>query len=121
EGEDATLAAVVGAQHVDLVLERDDDDERPEDERQHAEDVGGADRHAARGVEALVDGVERAGADVAVDDAEGAERQPGELPPVRMAGSAMGGRDGESGWGGGGWLRHWAPARRGRASGRGWF
>ena len=36
---DAALAVVVGAHHVADVLARDDDDQRPEDQRQHAQHV----------------------------------------------------------------------------------
>ena len=35
EREDAALALVVGAHHEHQVLERDDDDQRPRDQRQH--------------------------------------------------------------------------------------
>ena len=77
----AALALVVGAQQDDDVFERDDDDQRPQDQRQHAE-------HAPRGRRAVgadrsdhrfAQGVERAGADVAVDDADAAERQQPEV------------------------------------------
>ena len=37
--EDAALAVVVGAHHEDQVLDRDDERQRPEDQRQHAEHV----------------------------------------------------------------------------------
>ena len=40
EGQDSSLAVVVRAQDVDVVLERDDDHQRPDDERQDAEHVG---------------------------------------------------------------------------------
>jgi hypothetical protein len=33
QGEDAALAMMVGAHHVDQIFERDHDDERPNDER----------------------------------------------------------------------------------------
>ena len=73
----AALAVVVGAQQDHDVFERDDDDQRPEDQRQDAEHrlarrrAAGADRGQHR----LAKRVERAGADVAVDDADAAERQ----------------------------------------------
>jgi hypothetical protein len=75
QGEDAALAVVVGTQHEDEVLERDDDDQGPEDQREDAEHVGGRRRHGVRAVEAFANGVERAGADVAIHDTEGDQRQ----------------------------------------------
>jgi hypothetical protein len=86
EGEDAALAVVVGAQDEDAVLDRDDEDERPEDERQHAEDVGGRRGDGVRAVEALAQRVERAGADVPVDDAERGQRKNGEVAAARRDG-----------------------------------
>ena len=38
QGDDAALAAVVGAQDEKRVLDRDDEDQRPQDQRHHAED-----------------------------------------------------------------------------------
>jgi hypothetical protein len=52
------------------VFDRDDDDERVDDQRQHAEDVLRRDRKRVRPIEADTNRIERAGADVAVDDAE---------------------------------------------------
>src|SRR6185312_13456569 len=75
EREDAAFAVVVGAHDEADVLDADDERERPEDEREEAEDVGGARRHAVLGADALLERVEGAGADVAEDDAESAERQ----------------------------------------------
>ena len=40
EGEDAALAVVVGAHHEQQVLDRDDDDQRPEHDRRDAVGVG---------------------------------------------------------------------------------
>ena len=67
---------IVGAQQDQHVFERDDDDQRPEDEREHAEHGlarrrvppadGRGDRFAQR--------IERARADVAVDDADAARQ-----------------------------------------------
>ena len=73
----AALALVVGAQQDDDVFERDDDDQRPEDQRQHAEHrvAGRRAVGADRGDHRFAEGVERARADVAVDDADAAERQ----------------------------------------------
>ena len=73
--EDAALAVVVGAHDEREVLDRDDQHQRPEDERQDAEHVRLGRRDRVRSEEALAHRVERAGADVAVDDAERAEGQ----------------------------------------------
>ena len=81
--EDAALAAVVGAQDEDAILDRDDEDQRPEDERHHAEDVLRRRGDGVRPVEALAQRVERTRPDVAVDDAEGGERKQGEVAPPR--------------------------------------
>ena len=79
EREGAALAVVVGPQDEDHVLERHDDDQRPQDQGDHAEHhlarEGGVARMPGCGGEALLEGIERAGADVAVDDADGAEGQ----------------------------------------------
>ena len=69
------LAPVVGAQDEDDVLERDDQDQRPEHEREHAQHGGLAQVQPAGVAERLAQRVERAGADVAVDDAERRQHQ----------------------------------------------
>ena len=72
ERHDAALAVVVGAHHERDVGQRDDDHHRPEDQRDDAEHVLRADRHrvgVAR-VEDRLEGVDRAGADVAEHDPE---------------------------------------------------
>ena len=72
--QDAALALVVGAHHEQQVLDRHRDDQRPEDQRQHAEDVAGVTPGSACDAgEAFAQRVERARADVAVDDAERGE------------------------------------------------
>jgi hypothetical protein len=73
-GDDAALAVVVGPHDQDSVLGRDDDDQGPEDQRQDAQD--GLWRRRAAGLDGLLERVERAGADVAIDDAERRQRQP---------------------------------------------
>ena len=73
----AALAVVVGAQHQRHVFERYDDDERPEDHRQHAQHVNRGQRQRMRPVECFAQRIERTGADVAVDDADGADHQRG--------------------------------------------
>ena len=66
--DDAALAAVVGAHDQDGVFERDDHDQRPEDHRHDAHDGFG--RECSAAVCGLLERIERAGADIAVDDAE---------------------------------------------------
>src|SRR3954471_17334550 len=65
------LAVVVGAHDQDGVLERDDQDERPEDERDGAGDA--LRRQRAASVGGLFEGIKRACADVAVHDPERGE------------------------------------------------
>ena len=66
QGQDAALAAVVGAHDEQDVLDRDDQHQRPEDQRQQAEDLPLGGGVAVQQVEAGLEGVERAGADVAI-------------------------------------------------------
>ena len=76
ERERAALAVVVGPQDEQHVLDRHDEDQRPQDERHDPEHHLAGDRAARRsGREGLLQGVKRARADVAVDDAERAKRQ----------------------------------------------
>ena len=82
------FAAMVGTHHEEDVLHRDDEEERPEHERKHSEQVGPVD-HAAIGrgdMETLLECVEGTGADVTVDHAEGEERQ---LQDLRCRGGTM--------------------------------
>ncbi len=73
QGHDAALAPVIGRHDEGEVLERHDEVERPEDERQHSQHVGRGGREAVFRREALLERVEGAGADVAVDHAQRAE------------------------------------------------
>ncbi len=75
--QDATLAAVVGAHDQGDVFNRDDQDERPEDQRQDPEDFNDIDRYALEKLQAGLQGVERAGADVAIHHAEHGEQDAG--------------------------------------------
>ena len=72
QGHEAAFAVVVGTQHQRHVLERDDEGERPEEERQYPVHIGrsGADLPH---VEYRLDGIQHTGADVAVDHADGAQ------------------------------------------------
>ena len=67
------------------VLERDDHDERPEQQRDDADDFALGEAVPPGGAQALAQRVERAGADVAVDDADRSEHQLPESGGVRSA------------------------------------
>ena len=89
--ENAALAVVVGAHDHRDVFDRRGDDQRPHDEREHAErDVRRG--RAARPIERRLEGVERARADVAIDDAERAQRHRGEAAGL-LSGIRWLGRD----------------------------
>jgi hypothetical protein len=77
QGEDAALATVVRPHHDEQVLDGDDDDQRPEDERQDTQHVGLRRRQVVLAGQRLPEGVQRAGPDVAEHDAERADRQRG--------------------------------------------
>ena len=78
---DPAVATVVGAHDEAGVLDRDDDHQRPEDQRHDAVDARRGRVHGVVvGVEDDLHGVQRAGSDVAVDDpqrAEGEDRPAG--------------------------------------------
>ncbi len=80
QGEDPALAVVVRAHDEREVLDGDHQQERPDDQRQDAQDVGVRDLERVLAEEALAQRVERRGADVAVDHAEGAQRQHAQRP-----------------------------------------
>ena len=78
QGHDPALALVVGAHDEHDVLDRDDDRDRPEHERDHAVDAGlGRPDRVLVGGEDRLQRVQRARPDVAEDDAERAQRQRG--------------------------------------------
>ena len=80
EGQDPAFTPVVGPHHESEVFHGDDDHQRPEDQRQHAEHVlrGGVYRVGPE--ETLANGVEGAGADVAVDDTKGGQGKDTKTP-----------------------------------------
>jgi hypothetical protein len=83
EGHDAALALVVGAHDEGGVFHRHHPHQGPEDQGQDAQDVVRGDGHRMVGAaEHLLHGVEGAGADVAVDHAEGGQGQGGEAVVV---------------------------------------
>ncbi len=77
--ENAALAAIARPHHDKNVFDRDDQRQRPRDQRQNAEDARLVD---ASIVEALLDGVERRGADIAIHDAKRRDRQVLADPPT---------------------------------------
>ena len=80
--EHAALAVVLRAQHQDRVFDGDDQRDGPDRERHAAEHVGGRAHRAAE--EQLIHGIERRGADIAIDDAECAEGQGGKAAAPGM-------------------------------------
>ena len=84
ERQDPALAGIVGAHHKDQVLDRDGHNERPQDERQHPEDIWCVDRDRAGAGEALPEGVQRARPDVAEDDAERGDDRETASGPQRL-------------------------------------
>ena len=73
--DDAAFAAIVGAHDQECIFDRDDQDQRPQDQRRHPEDSLRRDRSAmSGGLGRFLQRIERAGADVAIDDPEGADR-----------------------------------------------
>ncbi|MET4792977.1 hypothetical protein ABIF64_005155 [Bradyrhizobium japonicum] len=74
--ERATLPVIVGAQQQQDVFGGDDDKERPKNQRKHAEHHDPRDRLAmGRGLDRLVERVQRRGADIAEDNTDASERQ----------------------------------------------
>ena len=72
----ASLAVVVGAQQQQHVFCRDDDQERPQDQRQHPEHDGSRDRLAlGGGGDRLAERVERRRSDIAKNHANASQRQ----------------------------------------------
>ena len=89
QGKCSTLAVIVGAKQDQHVFDGDDEDERPDDQRQDAEDGGLACglTAARRRQHGFAQGVERARADVAIDDANATERKPPEIAARRSLGA----------------------------------
>ena len=67
EGRESRLHVVIRAEHDSDVLDRDQEDEAPENERNDSEDVAGGGPLA----HALLKRIERAGADVSKYDPQG--------------------------------------------------
>ena len=73
QGEDAAFAAVIGAHDQHDVFDRDHQDQRPEDQREDAQYLPRGDAGGFEMLHTGLEGVERAGADIAIDDAEHAD------------------------------------------------
>ena len=71
--EAAALALVVGAHDDGDVFQRHDDHHRPEDQAEHAVDVQPVGNQGVVAGERLAEGVDRRGADVAIDDPDRAD------------------------------------------------
>lgn len=78
QGQDAPFPCVVRPHHEGEVLERDHQDQQPEDQGEKAQDGGGLDPEAKLAGEALAQGIERAGADIAIDHADRRQGDAGE-------------------------------------------
>ena len=76
QSQDAAFAPVVGAHDEQDVFEGDHDDDGPEHQRGDAVDIVRGQRHPVIGIETFLEGVERTGADIAVDHPHGGQRQP---------------------------------------------
>ena len=74
QGEDAALAAIVGPHDEGNVFEAYLENQRPEHQGENAEDPFGF-IHVGKVVQALLHGVERAGADVSEYNAQGSETE----------------------------------------------
>ena len=76
ERERAALAVVVHPQQPHDVFQGDNDNQRPDDQREHAEHDLARNRPAPlRRNQRFTKRIERAGADIAIDDADAAQRQ----------------------------------------------
>jgi hypothetical protein len=75
QGHDPALAAVVGTQHEADVLQRHDQGQAPENQGNDAQQVGLVECQPVGGIEDSFEGIEGAGADIAVDNANGGQRQ----------------------------------------------
>jgi hypothetical protein len=78
QGEAAALALVVGAHDDADIFDRDDDHHRPEDQAEDADDLRGPLRQLVMAGKSLAEGVDRAGADIAEDDADRPDRKRGQ-------------------------------------------
>ena len=76
----SALPVVIGAQEDQHVFERDDDNQRPQNERENAENDAARERRVVRGCDGgLPECVERTCTDIAINDANAAECERNEL------------------------------------------
>jgi hypothetical protein len=87
QGQCAAFTLVVGAKQDEHILGGDDEEQGPQDQRQHADDrpARQVTLRAASRIERDAERVKRARADVAVNDAHAAKRQRPECSPLRLA------------------------------------
>ncbi len=85
EREDAALAIILRAQYEKGVFDGDDDGDRPDHQRYAAKDVGRRLRCAGPPEKQLVHRIKRRRADIAVNDTERADAQPGETAARHVA------------------------------------
>ncbi|MCY1171710.1 hypothetical protein D9M73_118310 [compost metagenome] len=71
----AAFALIVGAHQEDDIFDRDDQDQRPDCEAQHAQNLAGVDPVARSLAQRFAKGIKRAGADIAEHHADRADRQ----------------------------------------------
>ena len=84
EGDGSPLAIIVGPKDHEDIFDGDDHDQRPDHQRQDRHDIGLA--GPADGLDGLLEGIERGGSDVAVDDAQ---RRNGEIGGGTVVVSAL--------------------------------
>jgi len=80
----SAFAAVVRSKDEGDVLDADDDDQRPDDERQYAVDVRGIGSQPVLQLETFTKRIERTRSDVAVNDTDSEQRQLRETTSVRI-------------------------------------
>lgn len=81
--QDPALAPVVGAQKEEDVFHRDDQDQRPDQQGQDAQHLGLPRNRRPGGAQGLAEGIDRRGADIAIDHPDRAKAQRGKPLPVR--------------------------------------
>ncbi len=85
QGQHAPFTLIVRADDHNMVLDRDDEDQRPEHEREDPQHVAGTDGDPVGPVEGLAHRVQWARADVAVDHAQRGEGERGEVATARSS------------------------------------
>lgn len=84
--QDAALAPVVGPQQDEDVLDRHDQDQRPDQQGQDAQHLGHSGHRRPRRLQRLAEGIDRRGADVAVNHPDRPQRQGCHALPVGLIG-----------------------------------